>query len=36
MLTGRELIRDTTITHCAGEGDWDLPADNHVGEDDDE
>lgn len=35
MLTDREVIINLAVEHCDGEGDWCLPAECHVGEDDD-
>lgn len=35
MLSDREIIRDLAIIHIEGEGEWDLCAECHVGEDDD-
>lgn len=36
MFSDRVIIRDLAITHCDGEGEWDLCSANecHVGEDD--
>ncbi len=35
MLTDREVIINLAVEHVAGEGDWCLPVECHVGEDDD-
>lgn len=35
MMSDRELIRDLAVIHLEGEGEWDLPTESHVGEDDD-
>jgi hypothetical protein len=34
MLTDREIMRDPTIQHLEGEGEWCLNTECHVGEDD--
>lgn len=36
MESTRNIIRDLAIEHCEEEGSWCLPAECHVGEDDDE
>lgn len=34
MFTDRQIIHDLTISHMEGEGEWCLPTECHVGEDD--
>lgn len=35
MLTDREIMHDLATIHFEGEGEWALPTECHVGEDDD-
>lgn len=35
MESDREIMHDLTVTHMEGEGDWCLPGECRVGEDDD-
>lgn len=34
MLTDEQILVNMAIDHCDGEGDWCLPVECHVGEDD--
>lgn len=35
MLTDKQILVNLTLDHAEGEGEWCLPTECHVGEDDD-